>query len=897
MRFNIAFKLSLFLFFLISLNNPLLAQENFPHVEGEVLVRVKDGHSIAWVIKDLDLHKGLQTHVNTKYLLSKHLNIWQISFNKDILSSSKMLEKARNHPSVHNAQLNYILEKRVSPNDPSYSQQWQYEQASDFDLDASAAWDITTGGVTALGDTIVVCVIDDGLEVSHPDWGNNVWRNNHEIPGNGVDDDGNGYIDDFQGWNADNNNNNIVAGSPFTNHGTPVAGIVAAQGNNGIGVSGVNWDVKLMFVVGGGTSANAIAAYSYPLACRKLYNQSNGVLGAFVVATNASWGVNNQQCATYSPLVNEFYDTLGVHGILSAAATANSNNNVDANGDFPTSCSSDFLITVTNMEQSGNKVGQAGYGATTIDLGAYGEGTYTLDVNNSYSGFGGTSGATPHVTGTIGLLYSAPCPRLALLARTQPAQTALLLKQIILNSTVSNSSVQGITVSGGVLNMKNALDSVMAIGCSLSGCHEPYNVSANATTGTSASINWDRVDSTNVYYMRYRAVGNSVWTLSNTMDTFSVLSGLVACTEYEIEVASDCDSTIYSTNYIFKTGDCCFAPNTINVDAANLTTATFSWTADPFVTTYMVEYRLKSAATWLTTTTTGSGIMLSGLDSCEIYELRILSSCPVNVNNQYSVTIEFETTGCGKCTSTNYCTSLGQTSSDDWIQNVNLNTVNNTTGNNGGFISFVNGGPTTDLAQSGSYPISIDIGFNTGPWATNWLLKVWIDYNQDEVFDDATELTYDAGLISSAVNNHTGTINIPSNAVLGKTRMRVALKWGNNTLNSCDNSTYGETEDYCINIVQATGVSVEEILPSTTLNVYPNPFDNQLIVNMNSVQNQEAVLTLNTITGQEVINLTTPLNLGENILQLPTNRLPQGVYLIQLFLEDGSFITKKVIKQ
>ncbi|CAA6804038.1 MAG: T9SS C-terminal target domain-containing protein [uncultured Aureispira sp.] len=895
MQLHLTFKL-LLCFFLIGLNNNLSAQENFPHIEGEVLIRVKDGHSIAWVIKDLEIHKGLQTYVNTKSLLSEHMNIWQVTFNKDIVSTSKMLEKAKNHPSVHNAQLNYILEKRATPNDASYSQQWQYEQASDFDLDASTAWDITTGGVTALGDTIVICVIDDGLQVNHPDWGDNVWRNHQEIPGNGIDDDGNGYIDDFQGWNADNNDNDIVA-SGFSTHGTPVAGIIAAQGNNGLGVTGVNWDAKLMFVVGGGNSANSIAAYDYPLACRKLYNQTNGALGAFVVATNASWGVDNQQCATYAPLVNEFYDTLGVHGILSAAATANANNNVDVTGDFPTSCSSDFLITVTNMNQSGNKIGQAGYGLTTVDLGAYGEGTYTLTTNSGYGSFGGTSGATPHVTGIIGLLYSVPCPRLALLARTEPAQTALLLKQIILNSSVSNVDLQGLTVSGGVLNMKNALDSAMVIGCSLSGCHEPYNVLANAVTGTTASINWDRVDSTNLYYLRYRVVGTPTWMFSNTSDTFSLLSGLTACSDYEVEIAADCDSSVYSSNYIFKTGDCCLAPSTITVDTSNLTTATFSWAVDPSVTTYTVEYKLRTASTWLTTTTTSPGITLSGLDSCEAYELRILSTCAVNVNNQYSATIEFETTGCGNCASTNYCTSVGQNSTDDWIQGVSINNINNITGNDGGYVSFVNGGPTTDLAQGGAYPISIDIGFNTGFWATEWSLKVWIDYNQDEIFNDSTELVYDPGLILTATNTHRGTVTIPNNAVLSRTRMRVAVKWGTNLLSSCGNASYGETEDYCINITQPTGITVEEILPSTTLNIYPNPFESQVTVNMNSIEDQTATLILSTITGQEIINLTTQLDLGENMLQLPTNRLPQGVYLMRLLLEDGSILTKKVIKQ
>ncbi|BDS13854.1 S8 family serine peptidase [Aureispira anguillae] len=894
MRFNTISKL---VFILLTINiNYSLAQEAFPHVENEILVRLKDDHSISWLIKDLEFHKGLRTRSQAKSLLSQHMNIWQISFNKDILTADKMLEIARKHPSVHNAQLNFILEKRVTPNDPSYNQQWQYEQASDFDLDASAAWDITTGGVTALGDTIVVCVIDDGLQVNHPDWGNNLWRNHGEIAGNGIDDDGNGYIDDFQGWNADNNNNDIVASNPFTTHGTPVAGIVAAQGNNGIGVSGVNWNVKLMFVVGGGTSANSIAAYSYPLACRKLYNQTNGASGAFVVATNASWGQDNQQCATYAPLVNEFYDTLGVYGILNAAASANANNNVDVTGDFPTSCDSDYLIAVTNMDQTGNKVVQAGYGLTHVDLGAYGEGTYTIATGSSYAGFGGTSGATPHVAGTIGLLYSAPCPRLALLARTQPAQTALMLKQIIINSTVSHSSLNGTTVSGGVLNMKNALDSVMAIGCSLSGCHEPYNLQVNSSN-SSAFVNWDAVDSTHLYYLQYRLTGSPSWTSINTTDTFATINGLIACTSYEVQVASDCDTTTYSTAVSFKTGDCCLAPNSITTNNLGLSNASFSWATDSFVNTYTVEYKLKSATNWTSTSTSSPNISLSNLDSCSTYELRIIASCAVNINNQYSPTIEFETAGCGKCTSTNYCASTGQNSGDDWIENVTLGLINHTTGNNNGYASFVNGGPSTDLSQGGSYPISLGIGFNVGVWGTNWLLKVWIDYNQDEVFDNATELVYDAGQISTATNNHTGTINIPSNAVLGRTRMRVALKWGTTTLNPCDNTTYGETEDYCINIVGPTSIRPITNDQNTTLNVYPNPFNHQLTVNLNSATTQEAVIVLQTITGQEIINITKALEIGDNHLELPSNRLPQGMYLVNVYLADGTLLTKKVIRE
>jgi serine protease len=896
MRSKIALGLSI-LFSIISLQNSF-AQEDFDHVQGEVLIRINKNHSLEWVIKDLELYKGLNTQMQVRELLSDHMNIWRFTFNKDIISHSTMLEMARKLPSVHSAQLNYIMKKRAVPNDTQYGQQWQYEQPSDIDLDAEAAWDITTGGVTALGDTIVVCVIDDGLEISHPDWGDNIWHNYAEINGTpGVDDDGNGYIDDFRGWNADNNNNNIVAAGPFTTHGTAVSGIVAAKGNNGIGVSGVCWNVKLMFVVGGGNSAQAISAYSYPLESRKLYNQTNGALGAFVVSTNASWGVDNQQCATFAPLMNDLYDTLGTYGVLNAAATANANTDVDVQGDFPTSCASDYLIAVTNINQSGLKVSAAAYGSTHIDLGAFGAGTHTVSAGGTYGGFGGTSGATPHVASTIGLLYSAPCPRLALLARTQPAQTALRIKQIILNSTVANTSIAGITVSGGVLNMKNALDSVMAIGCSLSGCHEPYNISAYNTLGTSSDLNWDGVDSTAIYYLKYRETGTSTWMTSSSPDTFTTISGLIACTNYEAQIASSCDSSVYSTTYSFKTGDCCNAPSIVNIDATSQTSASFSWAMDPFVTVYTLEYKLQSGATWSSVTTTTPSVMVSGLDSCEYYELRILSSCAVNVNNLYSPIVPFETDGCGKCTSDNYCASSGQNSSDDWLENVTLGSINNTTGDDGGYISFVNGGQSTDIMQGGSYPISVEIGFNTGPWATNWQIKVWIDYNQDEILDDATEVAFTAGT-SATTTIHNGTINIPATAMLSRTRMRVAMVWSASAPTPCGSPTYGEIEDYCINVVIPSDANpIEEDIRNTELNVYPNPFNNHLMVGLNSPASQEAIIVLRTIAGQEIINLTTDLEEGDNTVRLPSNSLPQGMYLVSVHLGDGTILTKKVIRQ
>jgi hypothetical protein len=370
---------------------------------------------------------------------------------------------------------------------------------------------------------------------------------------------------------------------------------------------------------------------------------------------------------------------------------------------------------------------------------------------------------------------------------------------------------------------------------------------------------------------------------------------LLACTDYEFQVAANCDTSVYSGIYSFKTIDCCNAPSTINVDSTGNNYAVVSWPTDSFVNQYTIEYKLASSTLWISDSTTSGSILLNNLDSCSFYELRIISTCPVNVNTIYSAVIDFETEGCGNCTSTDYCTSSSSNSVDDWIENITLENINNTTGDDGGYISFVNSGPTTDLTQGGSYPISIEIGFNTGPWPTNWILKAWIDFNQDELLDDATELVYDAGQISTATTVHTGTINIPATADLSRTRMRVALKWGTNNLGPCDNSNYGETEDYCVNIVTPTNQAETE-LSTQRITAYPNPFGNVLHFSILSNQTQEVTVLFSTLSGQRFFEASKSINAGENSLKLPSNTLSKGLYIISVIFEDGTILHKKVLK-
>jgi serine protease len=450
-------------------------------VIGDLLVQLHPGVEVETLIRDFEMIDGKSTSISVARSISAVTNMWQLHFDESQIDADMMLRMILRSEDVINAQFNYTISYRANPNDPLYSSQWQYDNTGQnggtpgADIDANLAWNITTGGLTVDGDTIVVAIIDDGINPNHPDISANLWRNRHEIAGNGIDDDLNGYVDDVLGWNTYNSpmNDDITGGSWGGSHGTPVAGIVGAKGDNGVGVAGVNWNVKLMIIVGGGDQADALTAYGYVLASRKQFNETNGEKGAFIVSTNASWGIDFGQPSA-APLWCSMYDTLGVYGVLNCGATINGNQNVDVVGDLPTACPSEYLISVTNMNRFNNKVNQAGYGLTTIDLGAFGESTYTLTKNN-YGGFGGTSGATPHVTGAIALAYAAACPNFMQMVRSQPDSAARAMRDFVLNGVSPNTSLSGITVTGGVLNLMGMLNELTAY-CTVFGLEDDAQV-------------------------------------------------------------------------------------------------------------------------------------------------------------------------------------------------------------------------------------------------------------------------------------------------------------------------------------------------------------------------------------------------------------------------------------
>lgn len=423
------------------------------HVPGEIIVMLKHGEPTSRLTNYLKF-VGLKV----KEPIVEYMNIWLCEFDNARADEQQVLNAVRSNNSVAIAQFNHYITQRspVMPNDASFGQQWALNNTGqsggtvDADIDAPEAWGLSTSGLTAAGDTIVVAIVDGGFYFNHTDL--KFWKNWYEIPSNGIDDDNNGYVDDVNGWNAVSNNGTIGTDT----HGSHCSGIAGAKGNNSLGISGVNWNVQIMGVQGS-TSSEAVAlrAYGYCLKQRRVYNQTNGTKGAFVVVTSSSFGVDYGQPANY-PLWCAFYDSLGNAGILSAGATANLNINIDVQGDIPTGCPSNWLITVTNTTNTDAKNSGAAYGLTTIDLGAPGTNVYSTTTASNYGNLTGTSMATPHVAGAVGYMYSVAPLAWIQAYKLNPGTYALQVKQKIMQGVDPKPSLQNITVSGGRLNLYNS---------------------------------------------------------------------------------------------------------------------------------------------------------------------------------------------------------------------------------------------------------------------------------------------------------------------------------------------------------------------------------------------------------------------------------------------------------
>lgn len=422
---------------------------------GELLVQLADEADVQRVVAALRQADGRASTLFLKKTVAASWHIYLLGFDEATADADALWSLALHTPGIRTAQWNYLVEDRNIPNDPRWSQQIDMSL-----IRAADAWEASTGGLTSMGDTIVVAVLEKGALLEHPDLVDNVWYNWREVPDNNIDDDNNGYVDDYRGYDV-----RLGGDGPGNvgSHGTSVNGIIGARGNNGVGVAGVNWVVKLMNFSNVGDDAEIVTAYEYATKMRRRYNQSNGLEGAFVVVTNASFGRDFARAADH-PLWCAAYDSLGAVGVLSVGATSNGHVNVEVEGDMPSTCPSEYLLVVNNViAATGAKSPATGYGATSVDLGAPGDNSFTTSnagTMASYGNFTGTSAATPHVSGAVALLYSLDCDQLVSDAISAPASCARRVRDVVFNNVEHVASLDNITTTGGRLDLANCVNGV-----------------------------------------------------------------------------------------------------------------------------------------------------------------------------------------------------------------------------------------------------------------------------------------------------------------------------------------------------------------------------------------------------------------------------------------------------
>ncbi|MCS6976039.1 MAG: S8 family serine peptidase [Gemmatales bacterium] len=379
-------------------------------------------------------------------------NLWTVMLPPGMSVASAIAAYSAN-PNVLYAEPDYVLHASRSPNDPRYTDGslWglhNYGQSggtADADIDAPEAWDITVGS-----NSVVIAVIDTGVDYNHPDLAANMWRNPGEIAGNGIDDDGNGYVDDVYGYDFFAND-----GDPMdeNNHGTHCAGTIGGVGNNGVGVVGVNWNVRIMALRflganGSGSTSGAVASLNYAL--------DMGVK----ISSNSYGGGGFSQ---------SFSNALDRARNLNHVFVAAAGNNGTQGASYPAAYPQDNIIAVAASDRNDNLASFSQWG-NNVDLAAPGVSIWSTVRNNGYASYNGTSMATPHVAGVVGLIRAV-----------DPNLGYQQVVSAILNNVDVKSQLVGKVVTGGRLNAYRAVNSVVPP----SDTSGPY-VTSHSPTGTVA---------------------------------------------------------------------------------------------------------------------------------------------------------------------------------------------------------------------------------------------------------------------------------------------------------------------------------------------------------------------------------------------------------------------------
>jgi PKD repeat protein len=660
------------------------------------------------------------------------------------LAIEEIVQNLKAAKGIRHAGLDYEVYTAATPNDPKFSQLWGLHNTGqtggtvDADIDAPEAWNLTTGSPE-----VIVAVIDTGVDYTHPDLALNMWKNPGEIPNNNQDDDGNGYVDDIYGIDACNNDSD-----PYDDrfHGTHCAGTIGARGNDGFGVVGVNWNVKIMALKflnssGSGYTSDAVTCMDYVIDQKQK--------GQNIVAANNSWGGGS-----FLQDLLDAINTAGQEGILFVASAGNNTSNNDANPYYPASYNSGYVIATAATDSNDALANFSNWGAASVDLGAPGVSIVSDSPGGGFRTLNGTSMAVPHVCGAV-----------ALMASIFKNDTALERKNRVLDHVDVIPSLSGKCVSGGRLNINNAALSGPFAAADFTwsklGTNErQFTDESTSHYCTIVSWDWDFGD------------GNTS-TLQNPTHTYSSDGW------YDVTLTVTTNTSAFDS----KTRQIWIGPN-LNP------TANFSHsTGEGFLVHFSDQSTDTDGTVESWSWDFGDGSSSTEQNPSHAYQHPDIYTVILTVtdneggSDSASQSVDIPLV---------YCDSSSLTSNPMGITRVDIGTFANSSGKQE-YSDFTH--LLINMNTGNTYDISLTPLCASQYYDCNW--RMWIDYNLDGDFNDAGELVFEEKMKDQNSQPITGSITIPASAVKNKkTGLRISLRKGSYR-DACEESDgWGEVEDY-----------------------------------------------------------------------------------------------------